>query len=117
MQRLRQARFLARLVLVWFALALGAAMASPVVHPQAAELVCSGGEIKRLVLGDADAPAPSHTLDCPLCAGFDAPLPRQQVAGMQPGLSYVLQRIPAAQVAARTAAPLPARGPPGTAPI
>lgn len=43
MHRLRQARFLARLVLAWFALPLGVALASPLVQPQSLEMVCSGG--------------------------------------------------------------------------
>ena len=48
--RLRHGRFLARLVLAWFALAIGVAVASPLVKPQAIELVCSGnGAIKLLV--------------------------------------------------------------------
>ena len=112
MQRLRQARFLARLVLAWFALALGVAIASPVVQPKSTQLVCSGGEMKLVVLGDPGEPATSHTLDCPLCAPFVAPPPVVAFTGVQTGLAYVLQTIPAAQLAARTAAPLPARGPP-----
>ena len=39
MQTLRHAHLLARFVLVWFVCALGVAVASPMVHPQAMELV------------------------------------------------------------------------------
>jgi hypothetical protein len=79
MQSLRQAAFLARLVLAWFALAIGVAVASPLVKPQAIELICSGsGAMKVLVKGDDGKPAASHhTLDCPLCATLDAPPPEK----------------------------------------
>jgi hypothetical protein len=44
---LRSARTLARLVLVWFVLSLGVAVASPMVNPKAMELICSGsGSVK-----------------------------------------------------------------------
>ena len=53
MQTLRHAHLLARFVLVWFVCALGVAVASPMVHPQAMELVCSsGGAVKLLVKTD-----------------------------------------------------------------
>jgi len=112
MQPLRQARFLARLVLAWFVLAIGVAVASPVVQPKATQLVCSGGTMKLLVLGDGDDPASSLTLDCPLCATPAGPPPVVAATGVQVGLSYSVQPVPAARLAARTAAPLPARGPP-----
>ncbi|WP_137892014.1 DUF2946 domain-containing protein [Ramlibacter sp. 2FC] len=115
MQTLRSARLLARLVLVWFALALGAAIASPLVQPQSLELVCSGAGSMKLVLkpGDGEAPASALTLDCPLCANLGAPPPLAR-GGAEPAqpLAHVLQAIPAAHIAWLTAAPLPARGPP-----
>lgn len=112
MQRLRQARFLARLVLAWFALAIGVAVASPVVQPKAVEMVCSGGVMKLMLQGDADEPVASHTLDCPLCASTSAPPPARSTHAVQLPLAHVVQPIPAARLAARVAAPLPARGPP-----
>ena len=51
MQTLRNARLIARLVLVWFALSLGVAVASPLVAPKAALLVCSGASVKLIVQG------------------------------------------------------------------
>jgi hypothetical protein len=116
MHCLRNARFLARLVLVWFALSLGVAVASPLVKPQAMELVCSGsGAVKVLVKTDEGSKEVSgHMLDCPLCASIGAPPPpllQQDAAPVQP-LAYVLQAIPAARLASLSAAPLPARGPP-----
>lgn len=117
MQRLRQARFLARLVLAWFALALGVAVASPLVKPQAIELVCSGnGAIKLLVKGEDGKPAGAHhTLDCPLCAtqGGPPPVARLAVPPAQP-VGRALQPVVAAPIAALAAAPLPARGPPAS---
>ena len=115
MQTLRRAHFLARLVLVWFMLSMGVAVASPMVKPQAMELVCSGsGAIKVLVkTDDGMQEMGTHTLDCPLCSAVGAPpvLARTQAAPVQP-LAYVLRSIPSAHIAALTAAPLPARGPP-----
>jgi hypothetical protein len=115
LQSLRLAHRLARLVLVWFVLSLGVAVASPMVHPQAMELICSGsGAIKVLIkTDDGVKEAASHTLDCPLCAVSGTPPPVAHVA-IEPvqSLSHVLRPIPAAHIAWLTAAPLPARGPP-----
>ena len=49
MQALRNASFLARLVLAWFALAIGVAVASPVLKTQSFELICSGGSGMQLL--------------------------------------------------------------------
>lgn len=115
MSRLRHATLLARFVLVWFALAMGAAIASPIIKPQAMELICSAaGSIKVLVKTDDGAKEMSGVmLDCPLCATAGTPPPavRNRAEPAQP-LSYVLQPVPAAHIAWLTAAPLPARGPP-----
>jgi len=116
MNALRRAHHLSRFVLLWFVLSLGVAIAAPVVHPQAMELVCSSaGAIKVIVKSDQGVRelGASHA-DCPLCAIVGAPPPAPQVLGValaQP-LGRVVQAIPAARPAAATAAPLPARGPP-----
>ncbi len=115
MQTLRRAHLLTRFVLVWFALALGVAIASPIVKPQSIEMVCSAsGSMKLLVISDDGAQElTGNTLDCPLCMTGTAPPPVVQLsAAPQQVLAYVLQSIPAARLAAATAAPLPARGPP-----
>lgn len=115
MQTLRHARFLARLVLVWFALALGVAIASPLVNPQSIELVCaSGGAMKLIVKSDdGSQAASSHTLDCPLCATVGAPPPLVRPKLLLPSaVARALRPTPAAYIVARTAAPLPPRGPP-----
>lgn len=115
LQSLRGAHLLARFVLVWFALSIGVAIASPIVKPQAMELVCSGAGVMKLLLktDDGTKEVSSHTLDCPLCATSSAPPPvaRLTAEPVQP-LAYVMQSIPAAHMASLTAAPLPARGPP-----
>ena len=117
MRTLRHFTFLSRLVLAWFVLSLGVAVASPIVKPQDILLVCSGsGAMKVLVKADDGSTSElgSKTMDCPLCAPMAAPPPpavNARIAPHQP-LSYALLGIPAAHIAARTAAPLPARGPP-----
>ena len=113
MQALRNAAFLARLVLAWFALSIGVAIAAPVVHPQGVELICSaGGAVKIMVKGDVDKPAGLHTLDCPLCAPSGAPpVAGAGLAQAQP-LRHFVEAIPAARIAALTRPIPPARGPP-----
>lgn len=118
LQLLRHAKLLARFVLVWFAMSIAAAIASPLVKPQALELICSGAGGMKLLqkTDDGSPPTTSHTLDCPLCVGIGAPPPPLACAATEsmqaPG--YVLQGIPTAHIAALSAAPLPARGPPAS---
>jgi hypothetical protein len=112
MQRLRHAIQLTRLVLVWFALSVGVAIASPIVNPQGMDCT-STGSMKLVVQGDDVAAASSHTLDCPLCASISAPPPALNTALTQPSpLAHVMQPLAAAHIAALTAPPLPSRGPP-----
>jgi hypothetical protein len=115
MQALRNASFLARLVLAWFALSIGVAVASPLIKTQVIELICSGGAgMQLLVQSDQDgAPATGHTLDCPLCASIASPPAKaQDVALARRPPSHVLQSSTALRIAALTAPPPPARGPP-----
>ncbi|MDM0046982.1 hypothetical protein QTH91_20995 [Variovorax dokdonensis] len=119
MNALRRLPQLGRLMLLWFALSLGVAVASPLVHPQALELVCSSaGAIKVMVKTDDGARqlGASH-IDCPLCALTGAPPPPAPVVHVEHAqpLGHVLQSIPAAHHPAATAAPLPPRGPPAFA--
>jgi hypothetical protein len=109
-------QFLARLVLAWFALSLGVAIASPIVNPQAMELVCSAsGAVKVVVHTDDGAQGlGSMHMDCPLCmlAGAPPPLPVVAAIVLPLPLGRAVQSIPAARIAAATAAPPPARAPP-----
>ncbi|MGD9943957.1 MAG: DUF2946 family protein [Burkholderiaceae bacterium] len=114
MQSLRRTRQLARLVLAWFVLSIGAAVASPMVKPVQMELICSGaGIVKLLIKSDDGAPNTAvHALDCPLCLdlGSPLPLPRISVAPLQP-LSDALP-VYVAPVACEAAPSPRARGPP-----
>jgi hypothetical protein len=118
LQPLRTARFLARLVLAWFALSLGVAIASPLLRGENFEVVCAGtgtGMMKLVVKDDGGAQPVRSTLDCPMCAGISGP-PVESDAGLSfvAPLGHVVQAIPAARTAALVAAPLPARGPPSS---
>ncbi len=116
MQTLRHSLQLARFVLVWFALSVGVAIASPMVNPKGVDMVCSGaGAMKLVVQGDDDGEASSLTMDCPLCAGIGAPPTEFNTTLTQPSpLSFALLPIEAARIASATAPPLPSRGPPST---
>ena len=107
---------LGRWVLLWFVLALGVAIASPLVHPRAMELVCSSvGALQVVAQGDDGTPAlGAAQADCPLCVPGGAPPPVLPVVALPTPLPLgrAVQSIPAARLAAATAAPLPARGPP-----
>ena len=116
---LRNSPWLAKLALLWFALTLGAAVASPMVNPQTVGVICTGAGMLKVVLNDDGSVATASTSDtagalfCPLCLlGAAPPLaPVDSVHAPQP-LSLVRPYIPAAHIATSTAAPPPARGPP-----
>lgn len=113
MQALRNASVLVRLVLAWFALSIGVAIASPVVKPQGLELICSGTAIKLLAKSDdGGKPVLGHTLDCPLCGALAAPPSTESTLTQALPVGHELRSIPAARIDALTAAPMPARGPP-----
>ena len=102
-------------VLAWFVASMGVAIASPLVHPQAFEVICSGaGTIKLLVqTDDGTVEMGAMGMDCPLCSTPSAPPPTPVAAVLPPHpLAHALQPVEAARIAAATAAPLPARGPP-----
>ena len=115
MQTLRNARWITRLVLVWFALFIGAAVASPMVKPMTGQIVCSAmGGMKMVMDGeDGQAAQPSASMDCPLCAPLITP-PAPAALAFEPpsALAHVLQTLPSAHLASLTGAPLPPRGPP-----
>jgi hypothetical protein len=116
MQRLRTSTLLARLVLAWLMLTLGVAVASPLMHPQAMELVCTTAGATKLVVLDDDgnqAAQNHHTLDCALCLQFSAPPSVCLTAFTHPQpLAHALRPVVAATLAALVGAPLPPRGPP-----
>ena len=115
LQALRQSKWIARCVLVWFALSMAVAVAAPVVNPQATVLVCSAAGAVKLVNAGDDVPQPvaQHGLDCVLCLALHAPPATPAVAQVhQPGLSFALKPAPVAYAGWHTASPPPARGPP-----
>ncbi len=83
LQILRTAHRITRFVLVWFVLSLGAAIASPLVSPQATELICSGTGVMKLLVKNADG-----TINDGGTAVAEAAQP----------LGHVLQTIPAAHM-------------------
>ena len=114
MQSLRQAHWIARCVLVWFALSIGVAVAAPLVHPQDLQLVCSAsGSSKFIASDDAQSQGARLTLDCPLCAGIGAPPPLAPTlfSSAAPRF-FALPPHDAGTLPLASAAPPPARGPP-----
>jgi hypothetical protein len=115
MSALRPARSLARLVLAWFVLALGLAVASPLVKPQSWQMVCSAaGTVKLLSIDNAGlARTSAHQMECPLCWLVAAPPPDFSLVLMPPALvSEVSLSVVPERDTARAGPPLPARGPP-----
>ena len=116
MQTLRNAHLLARFVLVWFVLFVGVSVASPLVKPQASQMVCSAmGGMKIVSADDADGEAIklSINLDCPLCAQVSAPPSLATLSfDTASALAHALRPIASAHIAWLTGSPLPPRGPP-----
>lgn len=112
---LRNTPWLAKLALLWFALSLGVAVASPLVNPQEELVICTvGGMVKITVNADGSlSTSPDAQAHCPLCVVGGAPATFTQLV-FEPvlPLGRVLQSIPAARIAALTAAPPPSRAPP-----
>lgn len=121
MHMFRTSLLLARLILAWFVLTVGVAIASTIIHPPSLELVCSTGGTAKLVQMDAfDGESGAtdvrhhHTLDCPACLHLTAPPPPDYpgLNNRQQALAHALQPTLAAIIAALVGAPLPPRGPP-----
>jgi hypothetical protein len=118
LQTLRNAHYLTRFVLVCFALFVGAAVASPLVKPEAVHLVCTAiGGVKLVQVDAAGAEVDgviAHTaLDCPACLPLIAPPVADMLAPLPAGnLSHVLQPLPAARLASLLGQPWQARAPP-----
>lgn len=102
-------------VLACFMVSLGVAIASPIVHPQSVQWVCSGSSsiLLQIQTDDGTLEIGKTGMDCPLCTTPGAPpaLFMSTPVSFSP-LAHALQPTVAAHIAAITAAPLPARGPP-----
>ncbi|MBW7923580.1 MAG: DUF2946 family protein [Burkholderiaceae bacterium] len=114
MQSLRNAPIIARLVLAWFALSVGVSIASPLIEPLSAHLVCSVGGTKMVLLDDEGSEQKAKAgLDCPLCVPVAPTSLATSLAFASPsGLSHALRPTVAAHLAWVTRSPLPPRGPP-----
>ena len=116
LQTLRNTPWLAKLALLWFALTLGVAVASPLVNPQDDLVICtSAGMVKVKLHADGSiSTEPSSEGQCPLCVAGSAAPPT--LISLQPeplqALADVLPWPVAVHVATSTAAPPPSRGPP-----
>ena len=113
MQALRRARRLTRLVLAWFALSVGLAVAAPVLQPQSIEMVCSGTGGMRMMMDDEGGmPDPGgHMKDCRLCVMTGAPV-TPVVFLPEPPPAQVPAPIVPVSVVARAATHFSARAPP-----
>lgn len=113
---LRHSRTLVRMVLVWFVLAMGLAVAAPAVQPIALDSICSAASA-----ADAGAPQPDgdntaglhHSLQCVMCLAVGAP-PSVQVdtAVASPDAAVLPTAMHQAVVLAQRQSPLAARAPP-----
>jgi hypothetical protein len=103
---------LARFVLAWFVLHIGAGIAAPVLQSKALQVVCAGSGLKLVPDGGGDAQVVAAALDCPLCSPALAPPPAPA------GVALLQAAPPLASAQPRTVAPRasqaqpPARGPP-----
>lgn len=115
LQTLRNARWITRLVLVWFALFLGAAVASPLVKPDSTQMVCSAMGGMKLVNVDADPDSPPTAnlgVECPLCMPPAVPAPSALPTPHPGGLAYALHPLESARLTSLIGLPWQARGPP-----
>lgn len=107
---------LARLVLVWYVLFVGVSVLAATLQPKTMEVVCSSmGVMKLVVQGEVEGPLVSSGMDCPLCAHASPALPPPTLAAwahVPDARTDTVQRWPEALLLARTAPPLPSRGPP-----
>lgn len=77
MRTLNHLRRLRSVIAAWVLLAMGVAMASPLVQPRAFELICSGAGAYLLAAQSDDGGTGSHNkdLNCGLCLMGAAPPP------------------------------------------
>ena len=118
MHILRTSLSLTRLILAWFVLTVGVAVASPVISPQTLVLLCSH-EGRKAVVVDADGQvitASQQSLDCPLCLPVVGPPPASFVSLPAPAVTFSAPvHFSPSRYFAPVGAPLPARGPPACA--
>lgn len=115
LQSLRNAHRLTRFVLVWLALFMGVAVASPILNPDSVQLVCTSGGSVKLVTAQVDGQDASdngHGLHCPLCLPLLAP-PAAAAPALAPlGQSHALTSLAQTPLASLIGLPWQARAPP-----
>ena len=117
MKTLRNAHVLTRLVLVWFALFIGVAVASTLVNPEGVQWVCTTAGSVKLVQFDgdsqkADGAGSFNGLHCPLCLQQAAPPLALIKVQAHTGLLHALFPQEQARLASLTGLPCQARAPP-----
>jgi hypothetical protein len=111
-------RLCARWVLAWYVLFVGVSVLAATLQPKTMDVVCSAMGIMKVVVqgeGQGEATAVSSSMDCPMCAHATPALPPPTVAALAhvpDARAFIVQRMPEALLLARTAPPLPSRGPP-----
>jgi hypothetical protein len=107
---------LSRIVLVWYVLFVGVSVLAATLQPKTMEVVCTSmGIVKVVAQGEGEGPMVSSGMDCPLCAHATPALLPPTMAALShvpDARAYIVQRLPEALLLARTAPPLPSRGPP-----
>ncbi len=109
-------RLCARWVLAWYVLFVGVSVLAATLQPKSMEVVCSAmGVMKLVVQSEGDGPLVSGGMDCPMCAHATPALPPPTLATLvhvHDARAHIVQALPEALLLARTAPPLPSRGPP-----
>lgn len=110
---LRHAHWITRLVLAWFVLFIGVAVASPLVKPVTGQMVCSAmGGMKMVQDADDGAPPSPQGLDCPLCMPVAASGPAARPVPHPGALAFALHPLAPAWLSSLIGLPWQARAPP-----
>src|SRR4051812_48565709 len=104
--------FLARFVLAWFVLHVGAGIAAPMLQPDAVQVICAGSGLKLVTDSSGDTQVVSGGLDCPLCSPAFAPPPAPASVPLLRVVPVHAFAQPRPITPRASLAPPPARGPP-----
>jgi hypothetical protein len=105
-------RLTCQLLLVWFALSVGIAVAAPILQPHSGDVVCSGsGALMPMPADSGGTPTADHDHDCRLCAVIGAPPVFPGFAAHQQPADTPILQLPA-PVPAQEPVPFQQRGPP-----
>jgi hypothetical protein len=114
METLRRVhRLTCQLLLVWFALSVGAAVASPLLQSHSGDVVCSGtGAVMLMPSDDGTTGHPAgHQHECHLCVMVGVPPVPVVFAAQQASAETPVIDLPVS-VARQSPAPFQQRGPP-----